>query len=69
MHKGVEFSPNFKAGYDITKKINAGFEYYGALGPVTGFDMLRDQQQQLFPCVDLNLSLLTGNSISAWVSG
>ena len=54
--KGLEFSPNFKAGYDITKKINAGLEYYGALGPITGFDPLRDQQQQIIPCVDLNLS-------------
>jgi hypothetical protein len=54
--KGLEFSPNFKAGYDITKKINAGLEYYGALGPVTGFDPLRDQQQQIMPTVDLNLS-------------
>jgi len=53
---GVGFSPNVKVGYDITKKINAGFEYYGALGPVTGFDPLRDQQQQLFPSIDLNLS-------------
>jgi hypothetical protein len=56
VHGGVGFSPNFKIGYDITKKINAGFEYYGALGPVTGFDPLRDQQQQLFPAVDLNLA-------------
>jgi len=54
--RGFEFSPNFKAGYDITKKINAGLEYYGALGPVTGFDRLRDQQQQIFPCIDLNVS-------------
>ncbi|HEV2690951.1 MAG TPA: hypothetical protein VGV35_20485 [Bryobacteraceae bacterium] len=54
--KGFEFSPNFKIGYDINKKVNAGFEYYGALGPVTGFDRLHDQQQQLIPCVDLNLS-------------
>jgi hypothetical protein len=56
VQKGVEFSPNFKAGYDITKKINAGIEYYGVLGPVTGFDPLRDQQQQIIPSVDLNLS-------------
>jgi hypothetical protein len=54
--KGFEFSPNFKVGYDITKKVNAGLEYYGALGPVTGFDRLHDQQQQIVPCVDLNLS-------------
>ena len=49
------FSPNFKAGYDITKKINAGLEYYGDLGPVGNFDPLREQQQ-IVPCVDLNLS-------------
>jgi hypothetical protein len=53
---GVGFSPNFKAGYDITKVVNMGFEYYGALGPITGFDPLRDQQQQLYPCIDLNVS-------------
>jgi hypothetical protein len=47
--KGVEFSPNFKAGHDITKKINAGIEYYGALGPVNDFDPLRDQQRQIIP--------------------
>ncbi len=54
--KGFEFSPNFKVGYDVTKKVNAGLEYYGALGPVTGFDRLHDQQQQIIPCIDLNLS-------------
>ena len=37
------FSPNVKVGYDVTKVVNAGFEYYGSLGPVTGFDPLRDQ--------------------------
>ncbi len=52
--KGVQFSPNFKISYDITKKIAGGFEYYGALGPVTGFDPLHDQQQQLMPTIDLN---------------
>jgi Putative MetA-pathway of phenol degradation len=54
--QGLVFSPNFKAGYDITKKINAGIEYYGSLGPITGFDPLREQQQQIVPAVDLNLS-------------
>jgi len=55
IRSGVSFSPNFKAGYDITKRINAGLEYYGSLGPVTGFDPFRDQQQQIIPAVDLNL--------------
>lgn len=53
---GVTFSPNFKLGYDVTKKVNVGFEYYGSVGPVTGFDPFRDQQQQFIPAIDLNLS-------------
>jgi hypothetical protein len=54
--RGFEFSPNFKFSYDFTKKITGGFEYYGALGPLTGFDPISQQQQQLFSAVDLNLS-------------
>ena len=50
------FSPNVKVGYDVTKVVNAGFEYYGSVGPVTGFDPLREQQQQLFAVTDLNFS-------------
>jgi hypothetical protein len=53
--RGYEFSPNFKLSYDITKVITGGFEYYGSLGPVTGFDPLYDQQQQIIPAIDLNL--------------
>jgi hypothetical protein len=53
--QGVVFSPNVKVGYDISKKVNAGFEYYGSVGPITNFDPVRDQMQQFFPCVDLNL--------------
>jgi hypothetical protein len=54
--RGVEFSPNLKVSYDVTPKVAAGFEYYGALGPVTGFDPVRDQQQQFFPTIDLSLA-------------
>ncbi len=39
----------------MTKRIAAGLEYYGALGPVTGFDPLYDQQQQILPAVDIDL--------------
>jgi hypothetical protein len=55
VHKGVEFSPNVKVSYDVTHSVSAGVEYYGSLGPVTGFDPLRDQQQQIIPAIDLNL--------------
>jgi len=54
--EGVTFSPNVKVGYDITKAVNAGFEYYGAVGPVTGFDPLQQQQEQIFAVTDLNVS-------------
>lgn len=54
--EGFVFSPNFKFSYDFTKKIAGGIEYYASLGPVTGFDPISEQQQQIFPAIDLNLS-------------
>ena len=54
VHKGVEFSPNIKISYDFTKKIAGGLEYYASYGPITGFDPLRDQQQQFFPTIDID---------------
>lgn len=56
VRQGLVFSPNVKVGYDVTKIFNAGFEYYGSVGPVTGFDPLRDQMQQIFAVTDLNFS-------------
>jgi hypothetical protein len=54
--QGFVFSPNVKAGWDFTKVINAGFEYYGAVGPVTGFLPVTQQEQQIYAVTDLNLS-------------
>ena len=54
--QGFVFSPNVKISYDFTKKITGGLEYYGSLGPVTGFYSIAQQQQQFFPAIDLNLS-------------
>lgn len=56
VHKGWEFEPDFKVSYDFTKKIAGGLEYYGAFGPATEFDPAREQQQQFFPSIDLNVS-------------
>jgi hypothetical protein len=56
VNRGVEFSPAAKISYDFTKHITGGLEYYGSTGPITGFDPLRDQQQQFFPTIDLNVS-------------
>jgi hypothetical protein len=55
-NQGFVFSPNFKMSYDFTKKITGGVEYYGSLGPVTGFDPVAQQEQQIVPAIDLNLS-------------
>ena len=52
--RGYQFSPNVKVSYDITRKVAAGVEYYGSYGPITGFDPLRDQQQQILPAVDID---------------
>ena len=53
---GVTFSPNFKFSYNFTPKIAGGLEYYGSLGPITGFDPVAQQEQQIFPAIDLNLA-------------
>jgi hypothetical protein len=54
--KGFAFSPNFKVSYDVTREVAAGLEYYGSLGPIGNFDPLHDQQQQIVPSIDLNVS-------------
>lgn len=55
-NQGFSFSPNFKVSYDLTKKVTAGLEYYGAFGPTDDFYPPSQQQQQFFPVLDLNLS-------------
>lgn len=54
-NKGFEFAPNAKFSYDVTKKVAMGLEYYGALGEIAKFDPLAEQEQQIFPAVDLDL--------------
>src|SRR5262249_33172279 len=56
VHQGFVFSPNFKVRYEFTKKINAGIEYYGSVGPATEFLPLNQQQHQILPAIDLNLN-------------
>jgi hypothetical protein len=52
---GLDFSPNVKLAWNFTRRISGGLEYYGALGPITGFDPLRDQQHLILPAIDLDL--------------
>ncbi len=54
--QGVVFSPNFKFSYDFTPKVAGGLEYFGSVGPVTGFDAVSQQQHQIFPAIDLNIA-------------
>jgi len=54
--QGFVFSPNVKVSYDFTKKITGGIEYYGSVGPATEFLPVTQQQHQLFPAIDLNVS-------------
>jgi hypothetical protein len=56
VNQGLVFSPNFKFSYYFTPKIGGGLEYYGSVGPVTGFDPVYEQQHQFFPAIDLNLA-------------
>jgi hypothetical protein len=56
VNQGFVFSPNVKISYDFTKRITGGIEYYGSLGPATDFSPISQQQQQIFPAIDLNLS-------------
>jgi hypothetical protein len=55
VRKGVEFSPNGKISFDFTKRIAGGIEYYAAWGPISGFDPLKDQEQQVLPSIDVDL--------------
>lgn len=55
-HKGFEFAPAAKFSYDVVRQVSVGLEYYGACGPMTGFDPLAQQQQQFIPAIDLNVS-------------
>ena len=54
--RGWSFSPSALVSYDLTRQVTAALEYYGSLGPVSGFDPGPEQQHQLFGAVDLNLS-------------
>jgi len=56
VNQGVAFSPNVKVSYDFTKKIAGGLEYYGSVGPVTGFSPWNHQHHQFFPSIDLDVS-------------
>ncbi|AXC12946.1 hypothetical protein ACPOL_3665 [Acidisarcina polymorpha] len=54
--QGVGFSPAVKVGYDFTKLVSGGIEYYADYGRLGNFYSLHNQQQQIFVVTDLNVS-------------
>lgn len=54
--EGVGFEPNVKVGFDFTKEINAGIEYYGALGKLGDFAPKNAQEHLFFAAADLDVS-------------
>jgi hypothetical protein len=56
VNQGIGFSPAAKISYDFTKKITGGVEYYADYGSITSIAPLHQQQQQIFPAIDLNVS-------------
>jgi len=54
--QGIGFSPGAKIGYDFTKVVSGGIEYYADYGSITSIASLHDQQQQIFLVTDLNVS-------------
>jgi hypothetical protein len=51
---GFEFAPNAEVMLDMTKKLSAALEYYGAFGPVTHWDPFVQTQQQLFLATNID---------------
>ncbi len=56
VNQGVGFAPGVKVGYDFTKQVSGGVEYYADYGRLGSFDPLHQQQQQIFAVTDLNVS-------------
>ena len=54
--QGIGFAPGAKIGYDFTKVVSGGIEYYADYGSITSIASLHDQQQQIFLVTDLNVS-------------
>jgi hypothetical protein len=50
------FGPSGKIGWDWSKKVAAGIEYYSETGTVRRIEPLSDQQHIIFGAADLNLS-------------
>jgi hypothetical protein len=50
------FAPSAKFSVDVIPELGVGAEYYSSLGPVTHLSPASQQQHQIFPAIDLNVS-------------
>lgn len=56
VNQGLGFAPSAKIGYDFTRLVSGGIEYYADYGAVSHFATTHNQQQQIFLVTDLNVS-------------
>lgn len=56
VRQGWGFAPSAKIGYDFTRVVSGGIEYYADYGAISHFAPVHDQQQQVFAVADLNVS-------------
>jgi hypothetical protein len=56
VNQGLGFAPSVKIGYDFSRVVSGGLEYYGDFGRLDHFAATRNQQQQIFMVADLNVS-------------
>lgn len=54
--EGFGFAPSAKISFELTKLVAIGAEYYSSLGPIGHIQSWEQQQQQIFPVIDLNIS-------------
>ena len=53
---GMMFEPNIKIGWQFSKEIQAGIEYYGETGSLTRMAPASEQSHLIYPAIDLVLS-------------
>jgi Putative MetA-pathway of phenol degradation len=53
---GPQFSPAVKVSYKFCNKVEVGVEYYGSIGAFKSIDPLKEQQHQIGPSVDIDIS-------------
>jgi hypothetical protein len=54
-NQGAVFAPNAKLSADLSHVVSVGVEYYGSLGPLSGFDPASEQTHTIYPAIDLFL--------------